>query len=124
MQRQAYSVSAAARLLGISVDTLRRWDREGQISTLRDSGNRRLIPASEIERLRGSDSASLSARNRFRAIVTDVKVEGLMARVEMVVNDPVRLVAVITRDAVDDLALRPGMAAMAIVKSTSIMVQS
>ena len=65
----------------------------------------------------------LSARNRFKAIVTDVKVEGLMAQVEMVVTEPVRLVAVVTRDAVEELGLKNGMAATAVVKSTSVMVQ-
>ena len=67
--------------------------------------------------------AQRPARNRLRAVVTDVKADGLMAQVEMVVSDPVRLVAVITRDAMDELDLRPGMAATAIVKSTSIIVQ-
>jgi molybdopterin-binding protein len=56
--------------------------------------------------------------------VTDVQVEGLMAQVELVVSDPVRLVAIVTRDAVEDLGLRKGMAATAIVKSTNVMVQS
>jgi len=124
MPRDSYSVSEAARLLGISVETLRRWDRQGRIETRRDGRNRRLVPASEIDRLRGaSEGRPLSARNRLRAVVTDVKPDGLMAQVEMVVSDPVRLVAVITRDALDELDLRPGMAAMAIVKSTSIIVQ-
>jgi len=82
------------------------------------------VPASEIERLRGEPgSAHLSARNRFNAVVTDVKIEGLMAQVEMVVSDPVRLVAVVTRDAVEELGLKQGMPATAIVKSTSVMVQ-
>ena len=85
----------------------------------------RLVPASEIDRLRGnSGTAHLSARNRFKAIVTDVKVEGLMAQVEMVVSDPVRLVAIVTRDAAEELGLREGMPATAIVQSTSVMVQS
>ena len=98
--------------------------REGRIKADRDKSNRRVVPASEIERLRGeAGTAHLSARNRFNAIVTDVKVEGLMAQVEMVVSDPVRLVAVVTRDAVEELELRPGMPATAIVKSTSVMVQ-
>src|SRR5262245_24250329 len=124
MPRDSYNVSEAARLLGISVETLRRWDRQGQIKTRRDAGNRRIVPASEIDRLRGaSDGRSLSARNRLRAVVTDVQADGLMAQVEMVVTDPIRLVAVITRDAMDELELRPGMAATAIVKSTSIIVQ-
>jgi molybdopterin-binding protein len=55
--------------------------------------------------------------------VTEVKIDGLMAQVEMVVTDPVRLVAIVTRDAVEDLGLQPGMAATAIVKSTSVIVQ-
>jgi molybdopterin-binding protein len=110
-------------MLGISVDTLRRWDRLGRIKTERDESNRRVVPASEIDRLRGeSGSAHLSARNRFNALVTDVKIEGLMAQVEMVVSDAVRMVAVITCDAVEELDLRVGMPATAIVKSTSVMV--
>jgi molybdopterin-binding protein len=122
--KQFYSVSEAARTLGISIDTLRRWDRQGRIKTERDPGNRRLVSASEIDRLRGaSDAGTLSARNRFRAIVTEVKTEGLMAQVEMVVSEPVRLVAVVTRDAIEELDLKPGMAATAIVKSTSVIVQ-
>jgi molybdopterin-binding protein len=124
MPREYYSVSEAAKTLGISVDTLRRWDRQGRIKAERDKSNRRVIPASEIERLRGEPGSShLSARNRFNAVVTDVKVEGLIAQVEMVVSDPVRLVAVVTRDAVEDLGLKAGMPATAIVKSTSVMVQ-
>jgi molybdopterin-binding protein len=124
MPREYYSVSEAAKTLGISVDTLRRWDRQGRIKAERDSSNRRVVPASEIERLRGdAGSAHLSARNRFNAIVTEVKVDGLMAQVEMVVSDPVRLVAVVTADAVEDLGLKAGMPATAVVKSTSVMVQ-
>jgi molybdopterin-binding protein len=124
MPREYYTVSDAAKALGISVDTLRRWDRQGRIKAERDSGNRRVVAASEIDRLRGEPGkARLSARNRFNAIVTEVKVDGLMAQVEMVVSDPVRLVAVVTRDAVEDLGLKPGMPATAIVKSTSVMVQ-
>jgi len=111
-------------MLGISLDTLRRWDKAGRITVVRDARNRRVVAAAEIDRLRGDDSgAHLSARNRFNAVVTDVKVEGLMAQVEMVVSDPVRLVAVVTRDAVEELGLKSGMAATAVVKSTSVMVQ-
>ena len=125
MPREIYSVSEAAKALGISIDTLRRWDRQGRIKTERDHANRRTVRASEIDRLRGdTDGAHLSARNRFKGVVTDVKVEGLMAQVELVASDPVRLVAIITRDAVDELGLRPGMATTAVVKSTSVMIQS
>jgi len=125
MPREYYSIGEAAKMLGISVDTLRRWDRSGRINTERDSSNRRIVPAQEIDRLRGDQgSVHLSARNRFNGIVTDVKVDGLIAQVEMVVSDPVRLTALVTRDAIDELQLRPGMAATAIVKSTSVMVQN
>ena len=124
MPREYYSVGEAAKTLGISVDTLRRWDRQGRIKTDRDSSNRRIVPATEIDRLRGEPgSVHLSARNRFNGIVTDVKLDGLVAQVEMVISDPVRLTALVTRDAIDELQLRPGMAATAIVKSTSVMVQ-
>jgi molybdopterin-binding protein len=124
MAKRSYTASEAAAALGISLDTLRRWDKAGRIKVERDSGNRRVIDATEIDRLRGDGSgAHLSARNRFNAIVTDVKVEGLIAQVEMVVSDPVRLVAVVTRDAVEELGLKQGMPATAIVKSTSVMVQ-
>jgi molybdopterin-binding protein len=124
MPRQLYAASEAAAALGISLDTLRRWDKSGRIKVERDAANRRVVPASEIERLRGDGAgAHLSARNRFNAVVTDVKVEGLIAQVEMVVTEPVRLVAVVTRDAIEELGLKNGMSATAIVKSTSVMVQ-
>jgi molybdopterin-binding protein len=123
--KQNYSASEAAAALGISVDTLRRWDRGGRIRVTRDRNNRRVVSAQEIDRLRGDgQGAHISARNRFRATVTDVQVEGLMAQVELVVADPVRLVAVVTRDAVEELGLKEGMAATAIVKSTNVIIQS
>src|SRR5262245_16279957 len=125
MAREFYSASEAARTLGISMDTLRRWDRDGRIKTERDRSNRRIVRATEIERLRGdSDGPRLSARNRFKGIVTDVKVDGLIAQVEMVISDPVRLVAIVTRDAVEEMGVRSGMATTAVVKSTSVMIQS
>ena len=68
MPRQYHSVGEAAKTLGISVDTLRRWDRQGRLKTERDSSNRRIVPAREIDRLRGeSGTAHLSARHRFTA---------------------------------------------------------
>jgi len=122
--KQTYTATEAARELGISVDTLRRWDREGRIKTKRDSSNRRLVPLAEIERLRGDAGAhQMSARNRFRGTITDVRVEGLLAQVELTVTEPARVVAVVTRDAVEELGLEPGMAATAVVKSTSVMVE-
>jgi molybdopterin-binding protein len=124
VSRDLYSAGEAAAALGISLDTLRRWDRAGRIKVGRDSANRRVVSAGEIERLRDDGSGrQISARNRFRGTVTDVRVEGLMAQVEIAVNDPIRLVAVVTRDAVEELDLKPGMATTALVKSTNVLIQ-
>ncbi len=124
MPRQALSAAEAARALGISVDTLRRWDRDGKIRVERDSANRRIVRASEVERLRGPvGEESLSARNRFRGIVRSVEVDGLLARVEIDVTEPSRVVAIVTRESVEELGLRAGMSAAGVVKSTSVMVE-
>jgi|SRR5579859_2774567 len=123
MAKQQYTASEAAAALGISLDTLRRWDRDKRIKVTRDPSNRRVVSAREIDRLRG-DGGHVTARNRFRGTVTDVQVDGLMAQVEIVVTEPTRIVAVVTRDAVEELGLKKGMAATAIVKSTNVMVQS
>jgi molybdopterin-binding protein len=124
MPRESYSASEAARLLGISLDTLRRWDREGRIATSRDRANRRVVAASEIERLRGRGQAArpLSARNRLRGVVVDVKVDGLLAQVELDAG-PFRVVSVVTREAAEQLELRPGVEATAIVKATSVLLE-
>jgi molybdopterin-binding protein len=124
MPKQFYSGSEAAKMLGISLDTLRRWDRAGRIETARDSGNRRIVAATEISRLRGEDEGrQLSARNRLKGTVAEVKVDGLIAQVELVVDEPARLVAIVTADAVEELGLRTGMPATAVVKATSVMVE-
>ncbi len=124
MARTEYPAREAAQRLGISLDTLRRWDQTGKITTRRDSRNRRVVSAEEIERLRGdAGSHVLSARNRFVGTVTSVEIEGLIAKVEIVVDEPARVVALVTRDAVEDLALAPGMSVTALVKSTSVMVE-
>jgi molybdopterin-binding protein len=121
--KEVYTASEAARALGISLDTLRRWDRDGRILVRRDRANRRLIPATEIERLRGGEPQTLSARNRFRGVVQDVKVEGLLARIEIEVTEPARVVAIITRESAEELGLKPGMGAAGVVKATSVMVE-
>jgi molybdopterin-binding protein len=118
-----YTASEAARALGISLDTLRRWDRVGRIRTKRDAANRRLVSASEVRRLQGRPTEELSARNRFRGVVRAVEIDGFLARVELDVAAPARVVAIITREAAEELELRPGRAATAIVKSTSVMVE-
>lgn len=119
-----YTAGDAARALGISLDTLRRWDRQGRIRTDRDSANRRIVPASEVDRLRADRGDTLSARNRLPGIVSAVEIDGLLARVEIQVTEPTRVVAIITREALEDLGLRRGSAATGIVKSTSVMVEA
>jgi molybdopterin-binding protein len=113
----------AARRLGISLDTLRRWDREGRIRTERDAANRRVVPAAELERLLGTPGGeALSARNRFRGVVREVQVEGLLAQVEIEAG-PFRVVSIVTREAVESLGLKRGVDATAVVKATSVLVE-
>jgi molybdopterin-binding protein len=117
----------AARALGVSQDTLRRWDRAGKIRTTRDSANRRRVPRREVERLAGHPSrheagAPLSARNRFPGVVRSVEVDGVMALVEIEAG-PFLVTAAVTRDAVEELRLAPGVQATATVKATSVMIE-
>jgi molybdopterin-binding protein len=121
-QERTYTASEAAAALGISIETLRRWDRSGRIETRRDRANRRVVAQSEIDRLRGGQAGELSARNRFAGIVREIKGEGLLAQVEIDAG-PFRVVSVVTREAVDELGLKPGAPATAIVKATSVMLE-
>lgn len=121
------TLGEAARPLGVSVDTLRRWDRDGKLRTVRDQRNRRLVPASEIERLRPhaerhAAGDELSARNRFPGVIRSIEVDGVMALVEIEAG-PHRVTAAITRDAIEELGLVVGEEATAMVKATSVMVQ-
>lgn len=127
MPKQALSLGDAARALGVSVDTLRRWDRAGKIRTVRDERNRRLVPAKEVERLTSRPSRhrtgeQLSARNRFPGVVRSVEVEGVMGLVEIEAGG-FRITAAITRDAIDELGLAEGVRATATVKATSVMIE-
>lgn len=123
MAKDVYTAREAADALGISLDTLRRWDRDGRIRTRRDKANRRVVPAREVARLRGDETTHMSARNRFRGTVRSVEVDGLLAQVELLVTEPTRVVAIVTRDAVEELGLEVGSPATAIVKATSVMVE-
>ena len=116
----------AARAIGVSVDTLRHWERAGDLRTKRDGANRRRVPRREIERLarrpsRHRADASLSARNRFEGVVRSVEADGVMALVEIEAG-PHRVTAAITRDAVEELGLAEGVEATATVKATSVMI--
>ena len=121
------SLGEAARALGVSEDTLRRWDRAGKLETTRDGANRRRVPDTEIARLSGAPKrhraeATLSARNRFPGVVRSVEVDGVMALVEIEAG-PHRVTAAITRDAVEELGLAEGVEATAAVKATSVMIE-
>jgi molybdopterin-binding protein len=118
------TATEAARALGISLDTLRRWDRRGKIRVERDSANRRTVSAAEVVRLKGEEgSEHFSARNRFHGVVRSVEIEGLLAQVEIDVTEPARVVAIITRESAEQLGLKAGMSAAGVVKATSVMVE-
>ena len=117
----------AARALAVSADTLRRWEKAGKLRTTRDSANRRRVPRREIERLarrpvRHSAGDNLSARNRFPGVVRSVEIDGVMALIEIEAG-PHLITAAVTRDAVEELGLAPGVPATAAVKATSVMVE-
>src|SRR5829696_1671376 len=115
------SLGEAARALGVSVDTLRRWDSAGKLRTVRDQRNRRRVPKTEVERL-SSHPTRHRTRNRFSGIVRSVEADGVMALVEIEAG-PHMVTAAITRDAVEELGLAPGVEATATVKATSVMVE-
>ena len=120
------SFGEAARAIGVSADTLRRWERAGKLRTSRDAANRRRVPADEVERLAGHPTRhgtgdSLSARNRFPGVVRSVESDGVMALVEIEAG-PHLVTAAVTRDAVEELGLAEGVPAVATVKATSVMV--
>ena len=120
------TLGEAAKAIGVSADTLRRWDRDGKLRTVRDARNRRLVPTAEIERLSGHPRRHgagdhVSARNRFPGVVRSVEVDGVMALVEIEAG-PFLVTAAVTRDAVVELGLAPGIEATAAVKATSVMV--
>jgi molybdopterin-binding protein len=127
MAQDLLSLGEAARAIGVSQDTLRRWDRAGKIRIKRDERNRRRVPRSEVERLsarprRHRSGHALSARNRFPGVVRSVEVDGVMALIEIEAG-PHLITAAVTRDAVEELGLAPGVPATAAVKATSVMVE-
>jgi molybdopterin-binding protein len=127
MAAQNLTLGEAAAALGVSADTLRRWDRAGRLRTVRDARNRRLVPRAEVERLsarpqRHRTGTGRSARNRFTGVVRSVEVDGVMALVELEAG-PFLVTAAITRDAVEEMGLAPGVVATAAVKATSVMIE-
>jgi molybdopterin-binding protein len=126
----ALRVGEAAEVLGISVDTLRRWAASGAVKVLRSPGRQRLVPLAELRRLQGARKregrerpiVAQSARNRFAGIVTRVEKDRVAAVVEVQAG-PHRLVSLMTAEAATELALRPGVAVVCAVKSTNVVVE-
>src|SRR5436305_14515750 len=128
MPQRALTLGEAASALGVSTDTLRRWDRAGKLRVTRDGRGRRMVSLAEVRRLgarpqRHRTGATLSARNRFPGVVTSVEVDGVMALVEIAAGDFL-ITAAVTRDAVAELGLSPGDHATGTVKATSAMVEA
>lgn len=117
-------------MLGVSVDTLRRWERDGRLRMARSAGGQRVVEVDEISRLldkrrktaRDRPIVAQSARNRFSGIVTRIERDGVAAVVEVIAG-PHRLVSLMTAEAVDDLRLGIGDEAICIVKATNVIVE-
>ena len=122
-----YRIGEAAKALGVRVETMRRWERDGKLTTTRTRGGQRTVPASEVARLlserrRLSAVAKTSRRNAFSGVITKVVKDKVSATVEVQAG-PHRVLALITREAADEMGLEPGMEATATVKATSVMVE-
>jgi molybdopterin-binding protein len=123
----SYRIGEAAEILGVGIETLRRWERDRKLTTTRTSGGQRLVPAAEVARLlserrKRPPARSGSVRNRFAGIVTEIKRDELAATVEILAG-PFRVLAFVTREAVDEMGLEPGMHAVATVKATNVMIE-
>jgi molybdopterin-binding protein len=122
-----YRIGQAAEAIGVRVETLRRWERDGKLTTVRTPGGQRRVPATEVARLLAERRAArpqgaVSRRNAFPGVITKVTKDKVSALVE-IQSGPHRIVSLITREAADELELEPGMEAVATVKATSVMVE-
>ena len=132
------TVRTAAERLGVSYSTFKQWIYKGSVRSVRTSGGHHRIAESEIERLLAAQGrlpaaarsarrappgvlVALSGRNQLRGVVEEVRVEGLLAQVRLRIGDQ-RLTAVITRDAVEELKLKRGQPALAVIKATEVMI--
>lgn len=127
---QTLRIGQAAELLGVGIDTLRRWEADGRLTTVRTSGGQRLVPIAEVSRLLAErrrttpdrPTVATSARNRFAGIVTRIDRDRVVAVVEVLAG-PHRLVSLMTAEAVDELDLRVGSEAVCVVKATQVIVE-
>jgi molybdopterin-binding protein len=125
-----YRPGEAAELLGVSVDTVRRWADSGRLRTRRSAGGQRVIDGADLARFLSEEAAppdtapirAQSARNHLPGIVTKVVKDKVAAQVEIQVG-PHRLVSLMTREAADELGLAPGVRAVAAVKATNVVVE-
>jgi molybdopterin-binding protein len=125
----ALRIGQAAEVLGVSVDTIRRWAADGTLRTTRTDGGQRLVSASEVRRLLDTRRKAApqraivaqSARNRFPGVVTKVESDRVAATVEVQAG-PHRLVSLLTAEAVRELKLAPGVQVIAVVKATNVMI--
>jgi molybdopterin-binding protein len=128
-----FGIGDAAALLGVSADTVRRWVDSGRLAARRDENGRRVVDGAALAAFARSAAVGdargenprlgwSSARNRFRGIVTDVRKDTVMAQVEIQAG-PYRVVSLMSAEAADELGLRVGVLATAVVKSTNVMVE-
>ena len=125
-----HRIGRAAELLGVSVDTMRRWADGGRIRTHRTPGGQRMVAGEDLARLAAELTdvpepdviAARSARNRFPGIVTKVTKDTVMAQVEIQAG-PHRVVSLMSREAADELGLQPGVLAVAAIKATNVVVE-
>lgn len=121
-----FRISEVASLLDVSSDTVRRWVDSGRLAAERDEHGHRIVSGADLAAFvrspAGPDTVRSSARNRLRGIVTDVVRDSVMAKVEIQAG-PHRVVSLMSREAADDLGLEPGVVAIAVVKSTNVVVE-
>lgn len=124
----SFRIGEAAGLLGVSADTVRRWVDAGKLTAARDSHGHRVVPGEELAAFARSQVGAegrwgfSSARNRFTGIVTEVVRDTVMAQVELAAG-PFRVVSLMSRQAADELGLAPGVVAVAVIKSTNVVIE-
>ncbi|MEV7395603.1 TOBE domain-containing protein [Aeromicrobium sp. NPDC092404] len=123
-------ISDAARFLGVSDDTVRRWISAGSLASVTDAAGRMAIEGRDLATFAKAQagaapdaSTSSSARNRFVGLVTAVKADAVMAQVELQCG-PFRVVSLMSSEAVDELGLEPGTVAVAVIKSTNVVIET